>query len=63
MVCWQSRQEELSTGIKSSVQVKPSYGLTDDEITRMLKDSLSHATDDRDMRRLRGAGSGGGSDD
>ena len=45
--------EELSTGAKSSVQVKPSYGLTDHEIARMLKDSFSHATDDRDARRLR----------
>lgn len=45
--------EEMATGVKSSIQVKPSYGLTDDEIARMLKDSLSHAVDDRDARRLR----------
>lgn len=44
--------EEMSTGIKSSIQVKPSYGLTDDEIARMLTDSYSHAVDDRNSRRL-----------
>jgi len=45
--------EELSTGVKSSIQVKPSYGLGDAEITRMLKDSFAHAGDDRDARALR----------
>lgn len=44
--------EETSTGVKSSIQVKPSYGLTDDEIARMLKDSYAHARDDRDSRQL-----------
>lgn len=44
---------ELSTGIESSIQVKPSYGLTDGEIARMLQDSFSHAGDDRQMRVLR----------
>ena len=32
--------------------VKPSYGLSDDEIARMLQESFSHATDDRDARAL-----------
>ena len=45
--------EELSTGVKSSIQVKPSYGLGDAEITRMLQDSFAHAGDDRDARALR----------
>lgn len=45
--------QELSTGVTSSVQVKPSYGLSDDEITRMLKDSYSHAEDDLEARNLR----------
>lgn len=44
--------EELSTGVKSSIQVKPSYGLSDSEISRMLKDSFEHAGDDRDARVL-----------
>ncbi len=44
---------ELSTGLESAVVVKPSYGLTDDDITRMLADSLGAATQDRDARMLR----------
>ncbi|WP_422448457.1 Fe-S protein assembly chaperone HscA [Endozoicomonas sp. ALB091] len=44
--------EELSTGVKSSIQVKPSYGLSDSDISRMLKDSFAHAGDDRDARAL-----------
>jgi molecular chaperone HscA len=44
---------ELSSGIESSVVVKPSYGLTDDDITRMLADSLGTAAEDRDARMLR----------
>lgn len=45
--------EELSTGVTSSIQVKPSYGLSDDEITRMLKESYSHAAEDLEARNLR----------
>ena len=45
--------EELSTGVKSSVQVKPSYGLSDSDISRMLQDSYKNAGDDRDARALR----------
>ncbi len=45
--------QELSTGAVSSIQVKPSYGLSDDEITRMLKESYSHAEDDLEARNLR----------
>ncbi len=45
--------EELSTGVMSSIQVKPSYGLSDDEIARMLKESYSHATEDLEARNLR----------
>jgi molecular chaperone HscA len=37
---------EQSTGVESSIVVKPSYGLADDEIARMLQDSMSHASDD-----------------
>ena len=44
---------EEATGVQSSIQVKPSYGLGDDEITRMIKDSFDHAGDDRDARALR----------
>ena len=44
---------ELSIGVESSIEVKPSYGLTDNEITQMLKDSFSHARDDMRLRALR----------
>ncbi|MBX8542537.1 Fe-S protein assembly chaperone HscA [Pseudomonas cichorii] len=44
---------ELGSGIESSIQVKPSYGLTDGEIARMLKDSFEYAGDDKVARVLR----------
>ncbi|WP_122522983.1 Fe-S protein assembly chaperone HscA [Pseudomonas viridiflava] len=44
---------ELGSGIEASIQVKPSYGLTDGEITRMLKDSFAYAGDDKAARVLR----------
>ncbi|MDF7675630.1 Fe-S protein assembly chaperone HscA [Neisseriaceae bacterium ESL0693] len=37
---------EQTTGTQAQIEVKPSYGLDDDTITRMLKDSFSHAEDD-----------------
>lgn len=43
---------ETSTGVEASVQVKPSYGLTDDEITEMLKSSFDHAAEDAAQRSL-----------
>jgi molecular chaperone HscA len=44
---------ELASGVESSIQVKPSYGLTDGEIARMLKDSFQYAGDDKVARVLR----------
>jgi molecular chaperone HscA len=44
---------ELSSGVEASIQVKPSYGLTDGEIARMLKDSFEHAGEDMAARALR----------
>lgn len=44
--------EELSQQVKTSVAVKPSYGLTDDEITNMLTASFDHAADDMRLRML-----------
>ncbi|CAK13917.1 Fe-S protein assembly chaperone HscA [Pseudomonas entomophila] len=44
---------ELGSGVESSIQVKPSYGLTDGEIARMLKDSFEHAGADKHARQLR----------
>lgn len=43
---------EKSTGVEASIQVKPSYGLTDNEISSMIKDSMSNAQDDLNARRL-----------
>ncbi|PJG82987.1 Fe-S protein assembly chaperone HscA [Caviibacterium pharyngocola] len=43
---------EKSTGVQSSIQVKPSYGLTDDEITTMLKSSMENAKQDIQARLL-----------
>ncbi|MFO5988540.1 Fe-S protein assembly chaperone HscA [Pseudomonas aeruginosa] len=44
---------ELSSGVEASIQVRPSYGLTDGEIARMLKDSFDYAGDDKAARALR----------
>jgi molecular chaperone HscA len=43
---------EMSTGIEASIMVKPSYGLSDEEITGMLRDSMEHAGDDMRLRAL-----------
>ncbi|MEM8593798.1 MAG: Fe-S protein assembly chaperone HscA [Pseudomonadota bacterium] len=47
-----SAREEL-TGVESAIQVKPSYGLSDDDMMAMLQDSFVHAEDDKDARQLR----------
>lgn len=44
---------EENSGVEASVDVKPSYGLTDSEIETMLRDSMDHATDDMHLRMLR----------
>ncbi|MBI5165959.1 MAG: Fe-S protein assembly chaperone HscA [Magnetospirillum sp.] len=41
---------EQTTGVEQSVAVKPSYGLTEDEMAHMLRDSLEHARDDMASR-------------
>ncbi len=43
---------EQSTGIEASIAVKPSYGLGDDEISRMLTESMTHAQVDVQARKL-----------
>jgi molecular chaperone HscA len=43
---------EKSTGVQAEIQVKPSYGLSDDEIAGMLRDSMTHARDDMEARAL-----------
>ncbi|MDV6252774.1 Fe-S protein assembly chaperone HscA [Vibrio sp. EA2] len=43
---------EKSTGVQSEIQVKPSYGLSDDEVANMLRDSMDHAKEDMQARAL-----------
>ncbi|EOD80752.1 Chaperone protein HscA [Grimontia indica] len=43
---------EKSTEVQASIQVKPSYGLSDTEIADMIKSSFTHAQDDKDARYL-----------
>ncbi len=44
---------ELTTGVEQQITVKPSHGLTDEEIEQMLLDSIDHAEDDMQKRQLR----------
>lgn len=44
---------EETSGVQASIEIKPSYGLSDAEIETMLKDSMAHARDDMDARNLR----------
>src|SRR5262249_9788219 len=43
---------ELRTDVEQSIEVKPSYGLTDEEVERMLLDSFEHAEADFEARML-----------
>jgi molecular chaperone HscA len=44
--------QEKTTGAEASVTVKPSYGLADSDIERMLRDSYEHAKEDMHSRAL-----------
>ena len=44
---------EATTGVEAAIAVKPSYGLTDEQITRMLRESFDHAKEDVHLRALR----------
>jgi len=44
---------EENSGVEASIDVKPSYGLSDSEIETMLRDSIEHAEDDMHARSLR----------
>lgn len=48
----QVRAVELSTGLEQRVEVKPSYGLTDEQIEDMLIDAIDHGDSDLEARRL-----------
>jgi len=45
--------EEQSTRVKAAVQVKPSYGLSDDQVAQMLQDAFAHAREDVQRRAIR----------
>jgi len=44
---------ETGSGVEAAIDVKPTYGLSDDEIARMLQDSIGSADDDMRARALR----------
>jgi len=46
------RAQEKSTGVEASIAVKPSYGLADSDVERMLRDSFEHAREDVHARAL-----------
>ena len=43
---------ELRSGVKQEVEVKPTYGITDEQVEQMLLDSITHAKDDVSARML-----------
>ena len=43
---------ELRSGVKQEVEVKPTYGITDDQVEQMLMDSITHAKDDVNQRMV-----------
>ena len=43
---------EKSTKVQASIQIKPSYGLTDEEVTAMIKSSFDNAQEDLQAREL-----------
>ncbi len=44
--------KELRSGVEQSIDVKPQYGLTDEEVEKMLLDSMKHAKEDIEIRAL-----------
>jgi len=44
---------EKSTGVQAEIQVKPSFGLSDDQVANMLKESMSNAKGDMQARMLK----------
>lgn len=45
--------EEKSTGVQASIQVKPSYGLSDEQVAAMISGSMQYARQDMQLRLLR----------
>ncbi len=48
----QVRARELRTGKEAAIEVRPTYGLTEAEVTRMVEESFAHAEEDVNARLL-----------
>jgi molecular chaperone HscA len=46
------KARELRSGVEQTIEVKPQYGLTDEEVEKMLLDSVTHAKEDMQVRAL-----------
>src|SRR5688572_21152972 len=46
------KAKELRSGVEQTIEVKPQYGLTDEEVEKMLLDSVTHAKEDMEARSL-----------
>jgi molecular chaperone HscA len=46
------RAKELRSGVEQSIEVKPQYGLTDEEVEKMLQDSITYAKQDIQTRAI-----------
>lgn len=46
------KAKELRSGVEQEIEVKPQYGLTDDEVEKRLLDSITHAKEDMQTRAL-----------
>jgi molecular chaperone HscA len=46
------KAKELRSAVEQSIEVKPQYGLTDEEVEKMLADSITHAKNDMQTRAL-----------
>lgn len=46
------KAKELRSGVEQEIEVKPQYGLTDEQVEKMLMDSLTHAKEDMQVRAL-----------
>lgn len=46
------KAKELRSGIEQQIEVKPTYGITEEEMGKMLLDSIAHAQDDMKIRGI-----------
>ena len=44
--------KEITSGVETAIQVKPSYGLSDEQISSMIKSSFENAANDKELRAL-----------